>query len=244
MKKILSVILTLFFLLFFVYYLLFFRTFNIAYDFESNKGFLKWLFDDPVSLVLGLTPGTKLHSARLNYDPSQDNTVFDVGVEETFPSSTPDTDDTIDDGTLVISAAPTLPEYLSFSDSTQVYNDFYSRMMSAQALSEDQQLSDEWNWETSMVSGNVVAKDSQKGMLGLDVIFPYYLVNQGNPHIFKIGCTVETSVLISSINLEALEYDIDFFEKVGVGDIVYAYCTSSECIGLGRGCILVEVQSE
>ena len=237
MKRVLSILVTMFFLLFFAYYLLFFRFFNIPYTLEANKVFFEWLFRDPMTLVLGVTPGTELHKTYLNFDPFQEESAFGNTIEETLPLSTPSTDG-------VIADVPTWPEYLSFSSSVQMYDAFYTRMMSVQRLSDEQQLSDEWNWETSMVSGNVVAKDSQKGMLGLDVIFPYYLVNQGNPHIFKIGCNVETSVLISSINLEVLEYDIDFFEKVGVGDIVHAYCTSSECIGLGRGCILVEAQSE
>jgi len=233
MKKFLSILFTVLFLLLFSYYFLFFRFFNLSYTFESNKTFFKWLLSDPVTLVLGLTPGTDIYNTYKDFDISEQDSVFDTTVEETSPSNTSTTNDAL-----------TWPKYLSFSDSDQVYSDFYTQGVAAQTSSDGQVSSEEWNWETSMLSGDVVAKDSQKMLLGLEVYSPEYFVAQGNPHTFKIVCASETSVLMSASNLEVLEYDTDFFGKVDVGDTVYAYCTSSECIGLGRGCILMKAQTE
>jgi hypothetical protein len=209
---------------------MFFRFFNLSYTFESNKIFFKRLLRDPTDLVMSLTPGTELHKAYLQFDPFQEDSTFGDVVEATVPLSNSNGD-----------AESIWPEYLSFPDSYEVYTVFNSFVTSSAKLQES---SEEWNWVDNVVTGTVMAKDFGRTRLGLNVAYPNYFISRGNPHIFKIYCIDETSVLVAQSNLEALEYDIDFFERVGIGDIVHAYCTSEECIGLGRGCILVKAQSE
>lgn len=209
MKKILRLLIVFCFLFFFVYYVQFLVQYSLPFSVSSSIGFFKGLTSAPITLIRTLTPGSLPNIIMKQFEPQNDVTLFDI----------PLTEDEVVDNKMDLGA---------------VYGAFYDF-----AKPSTEEVSREWSWKVDMLVGDVLGKDLEKKIVGLNVTVPE---RSGSDRLMALAveCSESNSILVGTHNLEILEAGVDFLNLVERGDTVFAFCTNAECFGIGRGCVVVK----
>lgn len=220
MKKILSLLIGVFAFLFLAYYVLFFIQYDLPFTLNSNKAFVEALSKSPLTLLKTITPGTVANKTMKEEPPTMSTSPFkavgdeDLGDSPQLP---------IRSGTVVD---------LKPKDVDEVATSFYNFMMGDVGEGG-------WSWKVDLLSGDVIGKDLDQRLLGLQVFVP----EKESPNdlmSFIVECARENSILVSRENLDVLEYGINFLDRVVPGDTVYVSCLDSECTSIGNGCVLIQ----
>ena len=97
-----------------------------------------------------------------------------------------------------------------------------------------------WSWETDMFLGEVRLVEKDRGVM-------YIRIQNATDQAFnrktlpmQVSCTLNEVVIYNNNNMTRVDAGVDIFEYASQGDMIYAYCDSSECKSIDRLCALID----
>ncbi|OGC47606.1 hypothetical protein A2886_02355 [candidate division WWE3 bacterium RIFCSPHIGHO2_01_FULL_42_13] len=94
-----------------------------------------------------------------------------------------------------------------------------------------------WDYKTSFFQGDVLSVDSEARTATINVDRPTGLGQLTNVPIL---CEIENTAIFYDVNMVFQDSNIDIFNELEIGEILYANCLDANCTSVGGYCTLVE----
>lgn len=96
-----------------------------------------------------------------------------------------------------------------------------------------------WNWEETMIFGDVVGVDKEENLILLNISLPKDLEISSKDISSKVLCSFLQTAQFSTRNRKYVRGNFDLIAVASSGDKLYTYCMKPDCSEIGRMCILI-----
>ncbi len=98
----------------------------------------------------------------------------------------------------------------------------------------------DWHWTKDVVIADVIGIELGNPVVGVRVSFPADKQFSKKLLAVPLSCPKKETSVVSSLNLNLVNTNVDVYEHVNKGDIIYSRCGDSKCSFFDYGCVLVK----